>query len=100
MLAGFGVDRFGLPGPGGKDDGEDPVGCLDTPGSVDAASHSQRGRVYSQPGLFLQFAGGGGGDGLAFVRLSRGKVPMERGRTSTWARTAAGVPIRRPRRGR
>ena len=70
MLTRLCVYRLAVPGVGGEDDGEEPVRRFYAPGAVDDDRDPQRRGIDGQPGLFLQLARGGGGDGLAFVRLS------------------------------
>ncbi len=99
MLVGFGVGCFAGPSVGGEDDGEEPVGAFDAPGTVDDARDGEIGGLDDQAGFLFQFPGGDGGDEFTFVGFPDGQVPVSCGEFGAGCAEGAG-PGRLSGRGR
>jgi hypothetical protein len=78
MLAWLGVDWLASPGVCHEDDGQESIGCLDTPRAVNNTCDLQVRWIHAQARLLFQFPDSGCGDGLAFVRFADGQIPVPR----------------------
>jgi len=78
---------------GGEDDDEETVGDFDAESAVDDVGDLQGLRFHRQPGLLVQLAHRGLGDGLAGFALADGKIPHPLGELGVLASLEEHNPV-------